>query len=327
MNRRDAVIALLAIPFGTMPLHAHAQVAQMRRIGLLLPGTPEAQKEAIDRFVKRLLELGWVEGKNIAIEVRNAENRPERLSVLAIELLEHKPALIVTRSTPGAVAMKKIGASVPVVFTAVADPVALGLVQSLARPGGNMTGLSSLIVDVTAKQFELLKELQPQLHRLAVLLAPGHPANKQLTARLEAATKNAGATLLVLEAGTPEAIELALAKAASDRATAIVIPPDPMYFTHRVRIAKLALQHRLASAFSIGAFVRDGGLVSYGQDYTDEFARSADYVDKILRGAKPADLPVEQSGRFLTFVNRGTAKALGLTIPQSVLLRADEVIE
>ena len=327
MNRRDAVLALLAISVGTMPLRVRAQAAPMRRIGLLLPGTLEAQKSAIDGFTKRLLQLGWVEGKNIAIEVRNAENHPERLTALAIELLEQKPALIVTRSTPAAVAMKKTGASVPVVFTAVADPVALGLVQSLARPGGNMTGMSSLIVDVTAKQFELLKELQPQLQRLAVLLAPGHPANKQLTARLEATAKTAGATLLVVEAGTPEAIDTAFARAASERATAIVIPPDPLYFTHSVRIARLALQHRLASAFSIGAFVRDGGLVSYGQDYGAEFVRSADYVDKILRGAKPADLPVEQTGRFLTYVNRGTAKALGLTIPQSVLLRADEVIE
>ena len=223
--------------------------------------------------------------------------------------------------------MKQATSSLPVVFTAVSDPVVLGLVRSLARPGGNMTGLSSLFGDVAAKQLELLATLVPGLERVALMVVPGHETNKQVIPRLEAAAKSARATLVVIEVGSAQALDAAFAKAAAERARAMIVPPDPLYASLLGRIAQLALEKRIATGFTSSGFVRGGGLVSYGLNYADEFARSADYVDKILRGAKPADLPVAQAERFEMVVNRGTAKALGLTIPQSVLVRADEVIE
>ena len=223
--------------------------------------------------------------------------------------------------------MKQATSSLPVVFTSVSDPVVLGLVRSLARPGGNMTGLSSLFVDVAAKQFELLATLVPGLERVALMVMPGHQTNKQVIPRLEAAAKSARATLVVIEVGTAQALDAAFAKAAAERATAMIVPPDPLSASLRGRIAQLALEKRIATGFTSSGFVRAGGLVSYGLNYAHEFGISADYVDRILRGAKPADLPVAQAERFEMVVNRGTAKALGLTIPQSVLVRADEVVE
>lgn len=327
MNRRDALLALSAYGSALLPLHSGAQVVQTRRIGLLLPGTRALYISYLDALATRLRELGWEPGRNITLDARYADNHHDRLTSLAREMVEQKFDMIITGSSPAAVAMKQASSSVPVVFTAVADPVALGLVQSLARPGGNMTGYSMLIVDFATKQVELLKELQPQLQRFAAMLRPNHPANRQLIPQLENAAKIARATLLIVDAVSLETIETAFVKAVAERATAMVIPPDPLYGIHRVRIAQLALQHRIATAFSTSGFVRSGGLLSYGPDLTHEFASAAQYIDKILRGAKPADLPVEQAGRFLTVINRGTARALGLTIPQSVLLRADEVIE
>ena len=327
MNRRNTVLALVAFATATGPLRVLAQTPKVRRIGVLMPGTREAHKAMMDAFAKRLGGLGWEQGRTISFDARFADNRPERLASLGKELVESKVELIVTGSTPGAMAMKQATTTVPVVFTAVADPVALGLVQSLGRPGGNMTGVSSLIIDTAGKQFELLNALVPKLERLAVLLMPGHQANKLMIARLEGATKGARATLVVLEAGTPQAIEAAFAKAASERVTAMIIPPDPLYFALHKRIAQLATENRIATAFASPSFVRGSGLVSYGLNYASEFARSAEYVDKILRGARPADLPVEQAERFETVINRGTAKALGITIPQSVLVRVDEVVE
>ena len=327
MNRRRTVLTLLTFAAAAGPLRVLAQASKVRRIGVLMPGTQETQKAMMNAFVKRLGGLGWEQGGTIAIETRYADNRQERLASLAKELIETKAELIVTGSTPGAMAMKQATTAIPVVFTGVADPVALGLVQSLGRPGGNMTGVSSLIIDTAGKQFELLNALVPKLERLAVLLPPGHQANKLMIARLEAATKSARATLVVLEAGTPQALDAAFARAAAERVTAMIIPPDPLYFGLRGRIAQLATENRIATAFASATFVRDGGLVSYGLNYSNEFVRSADYVDKILRGAKPADLPVEQADRFETVINRSTAKALGRTIPQSGLVRADEVVE
>lgn len=299
----------------------------MRRIGVLLGGTAEAHKATVGAFAKRLRELGWEPERTLSIEARYAETRIDRFPALAKELVESKVELVVSSSTPGALAMKQATSSIPVVFTAVSDPVALGLVQSLARPGGNMTGLSSLVGDTAGKQIELLTALVPRLERVALMVIPGHQTNKLMIPRLEAVVKSARATLVVIEVGSAQALDAAFAKAAAERVTAMIVPPDPLYVSLRGRIAQLALQKGIATGFTAGAFVRDGGLVSYGLNYADEFARSADYVDRILRGAKPADLPVAQAERFEMVINRATAKALGLTIPQSVLVLADEVIE
>ena len=324
MKRRELLLASAALLAAS---GSHAQAQRMRRIGVLFPGTQGQQGALLDPFAKRLGELGWVQGKTIAIESRYADNRHERLPALAKELIEQKVELIVTGSTPAALAAKNSTSSVPVVFSAVSDPVALGLVQSLGRPGGNATGTSSLVLEVAAKQLELLKALVPKLERAAVLLTPGHPANRMLTEQLQRAGAQAGVALVVVEAGTPEALEPAFVKAESERAAAMVIPPDPLYFGQRTQIAQLAKRHRIATAFAARGFVVAGGLVSYGINYVGEFVRTAVYVDKILRGAKPADLPVEQADRFEIVVTRKAAADLGLTIPQAVLLQATEVIE
>ena len=327
MKRRNSVLALAALAAAAGPLRVFSQPPKIRRIGVLFGGTAEAHKAMMGAFAKRLRELGWEPERTLSIEARYAETRIDRFPALAKELVESKVELVVSSSTPGALAMKQATASLPVVFTAVSDPVALGLVQSLARPGGNMTGVSSLVLDIAGKQFELLTALVPRLERLAFMAFPGHQANKPMIAQLEIVARNARATLIVIEAGTAQALDAAFAKAAAERATAMIIPPDPLYFSLRRRIAQLATENRIATAFASATFVRDGGLISYGLNYTDEFARSAEYVDRILRGAKPADLPVAQADRFETAINRATAKALGLTIPQSVLVRADEVVE
>ncbi len=328
-TRRKFLLAnsLAALAAAAGPQRVFSQSPKIRRIGVLLGGTAEAHKATMGAFAKRLRELGWETDRTLSIEARYADNRIDRFPPLAKELVESKVELVVSSSTPGALAMKQATASLPVVFTAVSDPVALGLVQSLARPGGNMTGLSSLVGDTAGKQFELLRALVPRLERVALMVMPGHQTNKLMIPRLEAVITNVRATLLVIEADSAQALDAAFAKAAAERATAMIIPPDPLYFSLRGRIAQLALQTRIATSFTASAFVRDGGLVSYGLNYADEFVRSAEYVDRILRGAKPADLPVAQAERFEMVVNRTTAKALGLTIPQSVLVRADEVIE
>ena len=327
MNRRGAILALAALAAAAGPQRVFSQPPKIRRIGVLLGGTAETHKAMMGGFARRLRDLGWEPDRTIAIEARYADNRIDRLPLLAKELVESKVELVVSSSTPGALAMKQATSSIPVVFTAVADPFALGLVQSLGRPGGNMTGVSSLVLDMAGKQFELLTALVPRLERVAFMAFPGHQTNKLMIAQLETATRNARATLVVVEVGTAQALDSAFAKAATERATAMIIPPDPLYFSLGRRIAQLAIENRIATAFASAAFVRAGGLVSYGLNYANEFARSADYVDRILRGAKPADLPVAQAERFEMVINRATAKALGLTIPQSVLVRADEVIE
>jgi len=327
MNRRHAALAVAALAIAAGPIRVLSQPPKIRRIGVLLGGTAEAHKVAVSAFVKRLRELGWEPERTLTIEARYAETRIDRFPALAKELVESRVELVVSSSTPGALAMKQATSSLPVVFTAVSDPVALGLVQSLARPGGNMTGLSSLVGDTAGKQFELLTALVPRLVRVALMVNPGHQTNKLMIPRFEAVVKNARATLVVIEVGSAQALDAAFAKAAAERATAMIVPPDPLYVSLRGRIAQLALTKGIATGFTTAAFVRDGGLVSYGLNYADEFARSAEYVDRILRGAKPADLPVAQAERFALVVNRTTAKALGLTIPQSVLVRADEVIE
>ena len=327
MNRRGAILALAALAAAAGPPRVFSQPPKIRRIGVLMGGTAEAHKATMGAFAKRLRELGWEPERTISIEARYADNRIDRFPPLAKELVESKVELVISSSTPGALAMKQATSSLPVVFTAVSDPVALGLVQSLARPGGNMTGLSSLVGDTAGKQFELLMALVPRLERVALMVVPGHQTNKLMIPRLETTVTNARATLVVIEVGSAQALETAFAKAVAERATAMIVPPDPLYYSLRGRIAQLALQTRIATGFTMAAFGRDGGLVSYGLNYADEFVRSADYVDKILRGARPADLPVAQADRFEMVINRATAKALGLTIPQSVLVRADEVVE
>lgn len=324
MDRRESILALVAVGAAAVSSLAYAQAQPVRRIGLLLPGSAPIINSA---FRKRMAELGWVEGKNLAIESRNADNRNDRFAALAVELVALKVEVIVTSSTPGALAAKAATSSIPVVFAHVSDPVGSGVVTSLARPGGNVTGVTNLAGEIAPKQLELLKDLVPKLQRVAFLGDPSIPGPGTMTSSLQRAADRAGLGLVILHASSAEDIGPAFDKAVREHATAMVVAPASAYNTLAGRIVELAQKHKIATAFQTRHHVAAGGLVSYGVDGIGGFTLVPAYVDKILRGARPGDLSVEQAGRFYTVVNRGTAKALGITIPQSVLVRVDEVID
>ena len=328
MNRRDTILSLLALSAASGTLRVLAQAPALRRIGVMVPNSlPVAPNPSANEFRKRLAALGWVEGKNLSIDMRYAEERLERFAGFARELVEQKVDVIVASSTPAALAAKAATTQIPIVFALVADPVGAGLVASLGRPGGNLTGVSNRVFEVVPKQIELLGELVPKLERVGFLNDSSNPARHAMLDSMRAACARAGIALVVVESAKAEELEPAFAKAARERVAAMVVPPASLYFTERKRIAQISLKYRMATAHQNRSSVAAGGLVSYGIDFNDGFARAAVYVDKILKGAKPADLPVEQADRFEMVINRSTAKALGLTIPQSVLMRADEVVE
>ncbi len=318
------MLMLLGVGVAALPLPARAQAAKMRRIGILLPNAAPALNGA---FRKRLATLGWIEGQNLIIDFLHAENRNEMLAAHADELVRRRVEVIVTSSTMGAIAAKTATSTIPIVFAHVADPVRSNVVSSLARPAGNVTGVANLAGDIVLKQFELLKDMMPKLERAAFMGDRSIPAGPKMTESLEAAAGKSGVSLLKLEATTLEEIDAAFAAASRERATAMVVPPAPLYTSQGKHIVALARKYRIATAHQDRQAVANGALVSYGIDFLDQFARTAVYVDKILKGAKPGDLPVEQADRFVSAVNRSTAKALGITIPQSVLVRVDEVIE
>jgi putative ABC transport system substrate-binding protein len=321
MKRRQAILAAGAL--AASPL-IYAQAQRVRRIGILVPSAYGAGM--VVAFSKRLGALGWVEGRNLTIEVRNGEAHLGRLPMLAAELVRLKVDLIVTVTTPATRAVKAAAGTIPVVFAWVGDPVASKFVASLARPGGTVTGLSIIAAEVAPKQFELLKALVPGLARVAQLHDPKYMGGPLNATYIEAAAR-AGIALIPVVASTAAELEPAFAAAVRERAGAMVIPPRPLHSDQNERIVQLAKQFRMPCAAQTREFPAAGGLVSYGSDLNDGFLRTATYVDKILRGAKPSDLPVEQADRFELVVNRRTATELGLTIPQVVLLQATEVIE
>jgi putative ABC transport system substrate-binding protein len=322
MKRRDLILAAGVLALAP---RVHAQSQRVRRVGILLPS--KANEGLLAPYSKRLGELGWVEGRNLAIEARNADNRYERFASLAAELVRLNVEVIVTASTPVTRAAKEATATIPVVFAWVADPVESGLVASLGRPGGNLTGLSNVVFDIASKQFELLKALIPRVEHVAELRDPKWQIGEALSARLKDAASRTGVILIQVDASSADELNKAFAAAARGRATAMVVPPLPLYGAHAKRIAQLSKHYRIPTVSQARHYVAAGGLASYGSNLVDGFLRTATYVDKILRGAKPADLPVEQSDRFELVVNRKTAAELGITIPQSVLLQATEVIE
>jgi putative ABC transport system substrate-binding protein len=309
------------------PLAARAQQAgKLPTIGFLGASTPSAWNQWTAAFVQRLRELGWTEGRTIAIEYRWAELREERLAELAAELVRLKVDVIVTSGTPQVLAAKQATSVIPIVFAAAGDPVGNNLVASLARPGGNVTGLANLTPETGGKRLEFLREVVPGLRRLAILANVSNPA-----VVLEIAEAQAAARMLGLEVVTPEirrAEDIAPAfKALEGRVEALYVSTDALVITNRARIHTLAMGVRLPTMYPSREYVEAGGLMSYGVNLPDQFRRTADYVDKILRGARPGDIPVEQPTKFDLVINLTTAKALGLTIPESFLLRADEVIE
>ena len=317
------VFALLAAP-----LAAGAQVpGKVPRIGFLSTFSPADSPRWLQGFRQGLRDLGYTEGHNIAIEYRYAEGRLERLPDLAAELVRLKVDVIVSENTPASLAAKQATATIPIVMMIVGDPVGSGLVASLARPGGNVTGMSVQLPELDAKRLQLLKEVVPKASRVAVLWNPTSPITRPQFAEVKAAVQALRVQLESLEVRSPNDFEGAFQAATQRRAGALLVLADSLMVSQRTRVAALAAKSRLPSMSGVSEFAEAGGLMVYGPNVSDIARRAATYVDKILKGAKPADLPVEQPTKFDLVINLKTAKALGLTIPQSVLMRADQVIE
>ncbi len=330
MDRR-AFIAAVTGGLLAAPLVAEAQPAgKIARIGYLatnLRGSPQASHEA---FVEELRGLGYVEGRNVVIEYRDAEGKDERLAALAAELVALNVDVIVAAAgTLAALAAREATRILPIVFIAVGAPVTSGLVTGLARPGGNATGLSAVSPDLASKWLELLKQAVPGVSRVAFLRQPGAlgDADKDVLKQAEVAARALGVRFQLVEARGTADFDGVFSELTNARAGGLVVLSTPMFSSERTRLVDLAARHRLPTMFSFRSYVDAGGLMSYGPNVADLFRRAATFVDKILKGAKPVDLPVEQPTKFELAINLKTAKALGLTIPPSLLQRADQVIE
>jgi putative ABC transport system substrate-binding protein len=308
------------------PLAARAQQAgKVPTIGFLGTTTASAWGPWTAAFVQRLRELGWIEGRNLAIEYRWADGRTGRFTEIAAEFVRLKVDVIVTGGL-SAVAVKQATSVIPIVFAVAADPVGTGLVASLVRPGGNVTGLSTQAPDLVGKRLELLREAVPELRRLAILANIGYPASVIDMSEVQAAAPTLGLEVVALEIQRAEDIAPAF-EALKDRADALYVITDALVSTNRIRINTFALAARLPTMHGVREYVEAGGLMSYGPNYPDLFRRAGDFVHKILHGAKPGDIPVEQPTKFDLVINVATAKALGLTVSPMLLARADEVIE
>jgi putative ABC transport system substrate-binding protein len=324
---RRAFVRDLAILVGSLGMAAKGfpqQPALPRRIGVLLVGFSPESKEA-QAFRQGLRDAGYAEGRDVVIEWRSANGDYDRTPELAADL-QRNVDVIVVESTNAARAAERATSTIPIVMAIVADPVGSGLVASLAHPGGNVTGLSLMLAELSAKRLQLLKETIPRLTRVAVLWNPDTPYHPKAIQELEAAAPSLSITLNITGARTPEQFGPAFSAISRARAQALHVLGDALFSTHRATLLKLASKARLPTIYTAREIVDAGGLMSYGPSYGDLFRRSAGYVDKILKGAKPADLPIEQPTKFELVVNLRTAKALGITIPQSILVRADEVI-
>jgi putative tryptophan/tyrosine transport system substrate-binding protein len=302
------------------------QAGRLPTIGFLGGATPSILAPWIAAFVQRLRELGWIEDRTIAIQYRWADGRSERYVEIAAEVVQLKVDVIVAAGTEVAAAASRATSSIPIVFPAAGDPVGNGLVASLARPGGNVTGLSNERTDLAGKRIELLRDMLPALHRLAIIGNVGAADSAIEMNETKAAAGKLGVDSVTYEIQRAEEIASAFT-ALGGRADALYVVSDPLIGSYMSQIITLAAGARLPTIFSLQDFVAAGGLMSYGPDFPDLFRRAADYVDKILRGAKPADLPVEQPTKFDLAINLRTAKALGLTVPQTILVSADQVIE
>jgi putative tryptophan/tyrosine transport system substrate-binding protein len=328
--RLIGLAVVLAVGLILVPVVGEAQQTQkIGRVGRLMSGSPGIG-QVNDAFTQGLRDLCYVEGRNVLIEYRYADGKPERFAALAAELVALKVDVIVVPNTRTALAAKQSTSTLPIVFFSVSDPVGSGLVASLARPGGNVTGLSNVSPELVGKALELLKEVVPTVRRVGVLWEPGaigeRPARHAL-AEAEVAGRALGMQLQLFQVGGLGEFDRAFADLTRAGVGALTVLSSPMFFAERNRLAGLASKNRLPSVFTAREHVEAGSLMSYGPNFADSVRRAATYVDKILKGAKPADLPVEQPTKFELVINLKTAKALSLTIPQSLLLRADQVIE
>jgi putative tryptophan/tyrosine transport system substrate-binding protein len=325
--RRREFIGFVGGAAVTWPFSARSQpAAQVPTIGFLGPSTADTARSRVAAFSERLARLGWVDGQTVSIVYRWADGRADRFSELADELIRLRPNLIVTWGTETAVAVKKVSAAIPMVFTVVGDPVGSGLVASLSQPGGNVTGLSTQHADAAGKRLELLREVVGDLKRLSVLANIGNSGGVLELQQVEVAGRKLGIEITRLEFRRAEDIASAV-QSISGRTQALYVVADALVNTNRTRINTLTLAARLPTMHGFREIVVEGGLMSYGPNFLDLFRRTADLCDKILRGVKPADIPVEQPIRFDLVINLITAKALGLAVSSSVLARADEIIE
>lgn len=329
MIDRRAFVSTIAFGIVVAPLAADAQesrAGKVWRIGFLGTTSPKSHGAFVEAFRTGLRERGYVEGKNVTIEYRWAESDYGRLPALAAELVRLKVDLILTHGTPGGRAAKAATTSIPIVVTVAGDAVATGLVQSLARPGGNLTGSSFFIPELNAKRIEMLKEALPRLKRAAVLMNDANPANVVTFDAMMRTARTVGVDVVQVLARSPDDFDAAFAQITKARAEAVAVYEDPLFVAQAATLAALAERHRLPSV-GFREYADAGGLLAYGVDFPDVWRRAAGFVDRIFKGAKPSELPMEQAGKFDTVVNLRTAKRLRLTIPPKVLLRADTIIE
>jgi putative ABC transport system substrate-binding protein len=330
MNVRRKLIVALGAGALAAPFRAFAQPqGKVWRVGFLSTRRIEIADSdfAYGSFRQGMRELGYVEGKNLVIEWRSAEGKTERLPALAAELVRLKLDLIVAAGTPGVAAAQKATTAIPIVMASILDPVGSGFVASLARPGGNITGLKNFFGDLGPKHLEMLRSVAPKLTRVAMLLNPSNAGMAAVLKGVQAAAQKIGVTILSFDAESPREIESAFSNMAQKKSGAVIVVADAVFNTQVSQIADLATKNRLPSICAIREYAEAGGLMSYGNSLGNDYRRAATYVDKIFKGAKPADLPVEQPTRFELFINGKTAKTLGLKIPQSLLIMADKVLE
>ena len=329
-SRRRLLIAFsasaLAAPFGALA----QQQGRVWRVGFLASfGRPASLDSSyLSGFVRGMRDLGYVEGKNLLVEWRFGDSKPERLPELAAELVQMKMDVLVGTAVDSPLALQKLTSTIPIVMASAGDPVGAGLIKSLARPGGNITGVSIIANELGAKRLDLLLAMAPKLSRVAVLVRdPASGIGSKALAIMQAAGKQRGVTIFPVQAKTPEEVATAFSSMRQQKTGALIVLLNPFFQQQRSQIAELAAKHRLPSMTADQIYVEAGCLMSYGASLTDSLRRAATYVDKIFKGAKPADLPVEQPTKFELVINRKTAKALGLSIPQSLLISADQVLE
>jgi len=326
MKRREFIIVLSGA-VAAWPLAARAQQTAMPVIGFLNSASPDGFAPYAAAFRQGLKEAGYVEGQNATIEYRWAEGQYDRLPALAADLVRRKLTVIAATSTPAALATKAATSTIPIVFTTADDPIRLGLVASLNRPGGNVTGVNNLLVELGSKQLGLIRELAPVTSKIAVLMNPNFPGSERQLRDAEAAARMIGLQFIVLRATTEPEIDAAFASVAQLGGAALLVAADPFFIAQRDHIVALAARHAIPAIYPVREFAVAGGLTSYGTDLAGSYRQAGIYTGRIVRGEKPADLPVQRSTKFEFVINFKTAKALGLAVPNSMQLLADEVIE
>jgi putative ABC transport system substrate-binding protein len=323
---RYALVVTVALALLVVPLAGEAQPGKVPRIGLLETGSLAARAPLWQAFREAMAELGYVEGRSVVFEARGADGGSERLAALATEFVRLQVDAIVTSGSPAAVAAHQATSTIPLV-TASGNPLELGLVASLARPDRNLTGIQTLSLELSAKRLEMAREVVPAASRVAILGDSGNPVSVSVVRETQAAAQSLNVRLHAVSVRRSAELDGAFTAIGRERPAILLVTPSPMFFGERRRMAELAVKHRLPTVYASVEYVQAGGLIAYGADLADGFRKAASYVDKILKGARPGDLPIDQATKLRLVVNLKTAKALGMAIPQSVLARADEIIQ